>query len=89
MSCTEWKETLKQLQLSPQDFVKTMQEICDRSQIKPQISCLLHLCYNYKTCSFLVDGSVVQYYLSFSGILLLQFNTLVAMRFVCCGSSVP
>lgn len=84
------KESLKKLKLSSQDFVKAMQEICDRSQIKLQISCLLHLFCNYKAHNFLAEGRAVQYYLSFSDILLLQFNTLVAtICFVCCGSSVP
>lgn len=66
------------LKLTPQDFLKATQEICDRSQNKSQISCLLHLCCNYRAHNFLAEESVVQYYLSFSDILLLQFTTLVA-----------
>lgn len=66
------------LKLTPQDFLKAMQEIGDRSQNKSQISCLLHLCYNYKVQNFLAGESAVQYYLSFSGLLLLQFTAQVA-----------
>lgn len=66
------------LKLTPQDSLKAMQEICDRSQNKSQISCLLHLCCNYKAHNFLAEESVVQYYLSFSGLLLLQFTARVA-----------
>lgn len=60
--------------LTPQDFLKATQEIYDRSQNKSQISCLLHLCCNYRAHNFLAKESVVQHYLSFSGMLLLQFT---------------
>lgn len=55
-----------------------MQEICDRSHNKSQISCLLHLCCNYKAHNFKTEESVVQYYLSLSGLSLLQFTARVA-----------
>lgn len=75
------------LKLTPQDFLKATQEICDRSQNKSQISCLLHLCCNYRAHNFLAEESVVQYYNSFSGLLLLQFTALVAA--ICYAVAVP
>lgn len=77
MSCSH-RNRSPWLKLTPQDFLKAMQEICDRSQNKSQISCLLHLCCNYKAQNFLAEESAVQYYLSFSGLLLLQFTAQVA-----------